>query len=206
MPDATARLRRPLALAGVGALVLGAAAITITPSSHDFGKVDIDVLARGPAPSQAFTIALPPGAPPGSFVMVTLTGPNAVDFILTRHVVVVSPLNPANTVGPQRATSIPIQACSNSTQGSVCSMDVDFVPWSLGLKTASLVVTDSRGNTGSAVLKGEGVGGVCEARLVWCNYAHLYSGSFIWKSSVSGPASQSDDDGAGRRGGWRRDV
>jgi hypothetical protein len=70
---------------------------------------------------------------------------------------------------------------------------VDFRPTSRGIKTATLVVANRRGERATATLRGEGVAPECEMKVVFCNYAHLYTGSFRWTSNLSAPGSQSSE-------------
>jgi hypothetical protein len=68
---------------------------------------------------------------------------------------------------------------------------VDFRPTTTGRKAATLLVTDNHGQRVTAALTGEGVTGVgCRMQVVYCNYAHLYSGTFIWTSTLAAPGSQ----------------
>ena len=174
------RFRYPRAvLAGV-ALVLcaAAAAITITPAQHDFGQATV-----GGSPYQTFQVTVPLAAGPLDTMRIYLTGNNPIDFNFGTATV------PGMTPGTQHNCDSgepwPAQAALVAPRGK-CKIDVAFIPLSLGIKTATLVVTDNRGNRGTVSLRGEGVGVLCTMKVVPCNYAHLYSGSFIWSSALTG--------------------
>jgi hypothetical protein len=160
------RLTAPrLALASLMTLgVAASAVITLTPATYDYG----DTAVRGWR-QHDFTVALPPGTPRGTLLTFTTTGPDAPDFFQQ-----VRP--PMDVYGE----------CSVGSQGIVCTEIIDFVPTSLGPKVATLVVTDNKGNRATAQLKGKGVAALCEMKVVFCNYAHLYDGTFRWKTSLSG--------------------
>ena len=163
-------LTHRFALAGITALYLGtAAALTITPPTHDFGKVAVNGALPDATPFQ-FTDSAGNAA---SGLTLSVAGPDAGEFIM------------AGNRGP---TSV-ANWCSGG-RGRPCDIHVDFRPTSLGIKRATLVATDSRGNRSTAALRGEGVDAMCEMKVVFCNYAHLYSGVFSWTSAVNGPNSQ----------------
>jgi hypothetical protein len=141
-----------------------AAGITITPASYDYGKVAV----RGYA-YHDFDVSIPRGAGPTDTVTQTLTGADAAEFGL-------------NTGG-----------CERFWRTEPCRFQIVFQPKSVGHKVATLVVVDTRGNRGTAQLTGEAVEPVCTNEVVFCNYAHLYSGTFAWTSGVHGPFSQYDE-------------
>jgi hypothetical protein len=142
------------ALAGV-ALVLGiTAAITIAPASHNYGRVAVNGTSLA-----SFAVS---GLPVGGLVTASLSGANPGDWV----------------VGIRGLTS---PTCSNQGQADPCSFTVDFSPNSVGPKSATLVVTDNLGSRATAALTGVGVGALCEMKVVPCNYAHLYDGTFSWQ-------------------------
>lgn len=66
----------------------------------------------------------------------------------------------------------------------------DFGPGSyVGPKRARLEVTDSRGGVAKATLSDTVVAPVCTNNVVFCNYAHLYSGTFNWINKNSSATS-----------------
>jgi hypothetical protein len=159
-------MKRFLYGVGLGAVLLGAgfiaAGITITPSSHDYGKVA--VRAWGYA---SFAVSIPTGAGARDTLTVMKTGADTADFDATDD-----------------------GGCPALWRRGWCNYVVAFRPKSLGPKTANLFVTDTRGNRATLQLKGEGVEPVCTNEWVFCNYAHLYSGTFGWTSGLAGPGSQ----------------
>ena len=58
-----------------------------------------------------------------------------------------------------------------------CKVDTEFRPTSLGVKFATLVVTDHHGHRSTAALQGEGVTAQCRAVHVPCNWDISYSGT-----------------------------
>ncbi|MEO7966488.1 MAG: hypothetical protein ABIT38_21530 [Gemmatimonadaceae bacterium] len=52
-----------------------------------------------------------------------------------------------------------------------------------------LVISDARGNRGSAPLNGVGIAVACEMKVVPCNYGHLYTGTFSWTSTLTSATS-----------------
>lgn len=153
-------------------LAAAAAAITIRPAQHDFGKVVV-----GDSTSQNFEVSVPRAATPQDTVRFYLSGNNPIDFVLED----LSGVPPHPMVTPPCVTGKPWPA--NPT----CPVGVTFQPKSLGIKTAILVVTDNRGNQGRASFRGEGIEVLsCWMTVVPCNYAHLYSGSFVWSGALTG--------------------
>lgn len=153
---------RPVVLTAVFGLVLGLAprlgsqapAVTVTPSQRDYGRT---VLKGSSLQEFAVTSAV------GDAFDVSIVGPNAVDFTIN---------------GPDRQ-SARIGPCVDTNTGrtlATCRLDVDFRPQSAGTKTATLVVTTTRGRA-TAALRGEAVSGT-------------YSGSFSWQSDLNGPYGQ----------------
>jgi len=132
-------------------------ALTIAPSSHDFGTVTV---GTGVGQGVFFTVTLPPGGGPADSVSVSIAGQNAGDFRLA------PPAANNECATPQWRT------------GS-CRLVVEFVARAVGARNASLVVADTRGNRGTATLKGTGAFG-CRMNVVTCNYSDHYSGNLQW--------------------------
>ena len=147
----------------------GAAAITITPSSHDFGKVP--VLGNG---YHTFQVTLPTGAQPTDTMHVGIVGADGRHFKGVPGF-----LSPTSCYGSP----------SVWRTGS-CEVTVEFMPLSVGVKSVTLLVTDSRGGRATSALRGEGVAFKCLMEVVSCNYAFLYSGTFTWSSTVASPVSK----------------
>jgi hypothetical protein len=148
------------------------AALTIAPSSHDFDSV---VVQTGVGQTFDFNVTRSPGGGPTDSLVASVTGPNAGDFRV--------PGRSNRCGGPslQRAPS--------------CNLGVDFVPTALGVRNATLVVSDTRGNSGTAALTGTGIFG-CRVNVVHCNYGDHYSGNLQWTealtfSSTTGTSSRS---------------
>ena len=154
-------------LAGLAALALGGAALSISPVYHNFGEVAVQA-----SKTQEFQITLPPGTARGTTLRYSIMGPDAVDFILMA----------ASTQDPFD----PNFPCPPGAQGVICTMGVEFRPRSMGLKKATLVVTDGRGSSNSATVEGTAVAALCKPTVVWCNYAHHYSGVFSWSDGNDG--------------------
>ena len=168
----TGRHLTRFALAVATLAALGAAsdaAITVTPTSHDFGSV-----AVGASMAIEFRIVPSPGTPQGTVLWLSIKGPDKPDFKPN--------LIPDITVGPNQ--------CPSGQQGPVCTQTVSFFPKSLGPKQATLEISDGLGNKVTVPLKGKGVAPICTNRVVFCNYAHLYSGTFGWNRTLNGPNSQ----------------
>lgn len=144
-------MRTSLAAAVAVGLGGAALAITIQPSSHDFGPT---LVPNGVALAQ-FTLT----GTPGDSMYLSITGPDAAVFSLAGESAVFC-----------------LDADYRPTAS--CPIDMDFRPTTVGPKTATLVVTNRRGQRATASLRGEGVSAVgCRPVLVPCNYANLYSGS-----------------------------
>ncbi len=134
------------------------ASITITPASHDFGDVAVNASV-----AKDFLVG---GVANRDSALAILTGPDATQWIIQD--------------GAER--------CWVNLQDSIpCSFNLSFWPKSLGPKTATLVVRDYHGNRVTAQLKGKGVQALCEMKVVFCNYAHLYSGVFKWDDVLRAP-------------------
>jgi hypothetical protein len=158
---------RPLSMGLV--LLLGgtaAAALGLAPQYHNFGKV-----VAGNQKSRSFTTTLPPGAPPGTTLTYTITGPDASDFQWSDN-------NPVDPFGSSH--------CQAGPQGVTCTGEVLFYPRSIGPKRATLAVSDGRGSMTTATLEGEAVAALCTNRVVFCNYALHYSGVVSWSDGTSG--------------------
>jgi hypothetical protein len=137
------------------------AQLTVSPMQHDFGKTAV----KGTARTQV-TLA----SAVGDTMSLSLTGPNTSDFEVV-----------SSTQCFDR----------NYNPSASCPVDVFFHPSSLGKKTAILVVTNRRGQRLTVPLAGEGVEAMCIMSVVFCNYAHLYSGTFTWQITLLGPGSSS---------------
>lgn len=180
MPNSTRPGRsRLVALAGFLALTSAVAAtrptpsatLTITPASHNFGQIIAGMGATGVI--SQFKVALPPGGGPTDSVSIAFTGAHAADFR-------VNPWLIAANSAPKTST------CQDSTwRSGSCDVWVEFVPGSVGAKSATLVVSDTRGNRGTAALSGTGIFGCRPHAGVHCNYAHHYSGTFNWSSVLT---------------------
>jgi len=156
--------RLTLPLAGVATLVAAVrAALTVTPTSHDFGNV-----AVGGLMAKTFRIVPSPGA---DTLLWSIQGPDKMDF--------------AGDDMPSTALY-----CSSIQQGLVCTRAISFHPKSIGPKQATAIITDGRGGRATVSLIGKGVAPICTNRVVFCNYAHLYSGTFGWTRTLNGPNSQ----------------
>jgi hypothetical protein len=155
----------PAVLGLTGATALGIArVVTVTPASHDFGQVAIG----GGSGTTSFRVQMANAGRQDS-VDATIAGPDAPDF----------------RVGSS--------SCKAPLGTGPCSVDVWFAPKIQGPKVARLELTDSKGGKAIAALKGTGVSPVCTNRVVFCNYAHLYSGTFNWTSNLSGPAGSTSE-------------
>ena len=155
--------RLALALTGLATLVAAVrAALTVTPTSHDFGNV-----AVGGLMAKDFRIVPSPGV---DTILLAMQGPDKMDF------------------APDVDTIIVALECN--AQGPACIRAINFHPKSLGPKQATAVITDRRGGRATVSLTGKGVSPICTNRVVFCNYAHLYSGTFGWNRTLNGPNSQ----------------
>ncbi len=171
---------RGLALVGIVVALVAAmqAGITVTPAGHDYGDVGL-----GGVVYQDFQMELPPGIAPQDTVYqlsMTTTGPDAKDFLLYTPLIDV----------PVVTRHVNLIQCPTGPRALVCTESVRFTPTLVGPRQATLVVADNRGNRFTVPLRGKGVEPVCTNRVVFCNYAHLYSGTFGWNYSIIGPASQ----------------
>ena len=141
--------------------VITAAPIRITPGSQDFGKVML-----GGSKVATFSV-VPPVPLAGDSVRVSVTGSSEFQEIVQ-----------------------PTGRCAGTTVLYSCQVLVQFSPTTLGVKTGSLAVSDSRGNSGTVPLRGEGADVFCTLTVVPCNYAHLYSGEFSWQIVLRDPDTQ----------------
>jgi hypothetical protein len=156
-------------------LVVGAAraaVVTITPAAYDFGKT----AAPNGVAMHRFTMS----SAVGDDLDISITGPNAAEFGIWEN-------------GTQSGTYTTYCIDTNGNRSASCPLDVDFRPSSRGIKTATLMVANRRGERATATLRGEGVAPECEMKVVFCNYAHLYTGTFRWTSNLSGAGSQSSE-------------
>jgi hypothetical protein len=196
-----------IALAGAVALSLGAAAtsrgrlgITVTPTSHDFGKELVGKTEGNPV--VAFVIRLPPGATVQDRVWV-----NESDSTQSFKV----------EEGPSWKTGqgqpLPDFGCNDGsisgasgTSGSTpvagtlygtgtCYLRVWFQPSSPGLKKAKIGLADQRSGTQTMVtLTGIGEAGCVYTVVQGCNYAPMYDGSFNWTHTITSPTSSYAED------------
>jgi hypothetical protein len=181
--DGSCRLRRArlpggLAVGVTATAALAATAITIQPASHDFGDQGLNVAGN----FQVFEVTLPTGAGTTDTVDAQIQGADASQFIVDRGTVAARPGNYQST-------------CINQWRTGACGYVVEFRPTSVGVKTATLIVADTRGNRGTAALKGNGVAG-CRPYLVHCNYADYYSGTITFVTN------EHTDKGQDRKGTW----
>ena len=136
-----------------------AVAVTITPTSADYGKLSVGaVVARSFKITRSDTLR----------TIVSLEGPDPTEFFIR---------------GPEhemhRGEADTLYGCWNEAlQRSLtaCDVSVDFRPTSEGIKTATLVVTDFHGQKASATLRGEAGVPDCKPELVPCNWAISYVG------------------------------
>lgn len=183
--------RRSIAFAA--AVPLGGAALwtalTIMPSSHDFGQVVINETKGYDLALTGYTLS---STAPAQYV-VKFTGRDAGDFSIDKTGAVLGPLSPAFQPGVLKST------CYDASFTSVksCNYRVDFRPQTPGKKTAQLVV-QLNGETATATLTGEGIFG-CQPHLVACNYAYSYSGTVTVATDEAAPSGN-------RRGHWRTSL
>lgn len=151
------------ALTLLAALAIGAAAITITPTQHDFGKTAVGGVAQG-----QFTLT----STVNDSLTVWLTGANPNQFLVEDY---------ANGVGPntpQLTNAGNYKLCENQgMQYASCKFDITFRPNRVGVMNAILEVTNRAGMRTRVPLRGEGVKPDCVQQLVFCNYVTLYTGS-----------------------------
>ncbi len=165
-------------IAGAVALGVAALVISIQPVSHDFGQIAV----RGRSRAMTFRVTLPTGAGPADTIIAKIAGADADDFIIYSE-------NSGTQCEGARPNSVPVNFLSYWRSGS-CTYEVLFQPWSyVGPKVARLEVTGSRGGVAKATLTGTAVAPVCTNEVVFCNYAHLYSGTFNWINKNSSATS-----------------
>lgn len=162
-------------------VALVAAAVTVTPTQHDFGDVGVNGLA-----TMLFSIRIPPSTDTTDTMTIALAGADAVDFVI-RDLNYLDPTapNPCHANLTPGTPNPPL-----GWRGGSCLIAFDFRPRSLGPKQARGIIADSRGGQAVVSLRGKGVAALCEMKVVSCNYAHLYSGTFSWQSDLSGPWGQ----------------
>ena len=68
-----------------------------------------------------------------------------------------------------------------------CYADVVFEPQDYGVRTATLEISDDRGNRATSALKGKGMFGCNPWQYDVCSYAHHYSGTAEWKEDLTAP-------------------
>jgi hypothetical protein len=138
--------------------------VTVTPTSLDFGQVAIG----GGTNAKSVDIRMAAPGPKDSVIAV-LAGPDVADFRMSP-----SCQDPSLAAGP-------------------CSQQVWFQPSLQGPKVARLELTDTRGGRATVTLKGTGVSPVCTNKVVFCNYAHFYTGTFNWTSNLTGPGASTSE-------------
>jgi len=149
---------------------------TITPTSHDFGDNVVGVAGNW----FNFTVTVPAGGGPTGSVRALITGPDAAEFRIRPG---------ARGLIPGATPAHLLPACQDmpSLPAGTCEIAIEFIPTTLGPKTASLRVVDQVGMV-SATLKGTGVYG-CRMEVVPCNYSAFYSGTISWVSTSHYSAS-----------------
>jgi len=153
---------------------------TITPTTHDFGDNVVGVMGNW----GHFMVTLPAGQTHTDQLVGGISGPNAAEFRIDRT----PGLIPGATPASMRTD------CQNAPIGTniggplpvgTCEIVIEFVPTSIGDKTATLTIFDYKiGGQVSATLKGKGIYG-CRAVVVPCNYAAFYSGTISWRSTLN---------------------
>jgi len=149
--------------------------LAVAPGSHDFGTAALN--ATIPFEFQLTGVT----ASTADSLRVSLAGPDAGDWY-------VSTAPPPNDWqgcywgGRNDPASARVLGHAVPFPGSCSPLVVTFRPRSVGPKTATLVLTDHRGNRVTAMLRGEGIEAGCQPVLVPCNYAGLYSGTIKFKS------------------------
>ena len=131
----------------------------IAPTSADFGKLSV-----GASVSRSFTLTR------GDTLrtIVSLGGANPTEFFIR---------GPENSM--HRGEADTLYGCWDERAGRslpTCDVNVDFRPTALGIKAATLVVTDAHGQKATAALRGEAIVPVCKPVLVPCNWAIGYTG------------------------------
>lgn len=139
-------------------------ALTLVPSSHDFGKAAVQGEAYREFRISGVTATTAPT------LKAELTGRDAVDWYLQ---------NDGMACWWPGRQDPNYRNDNPSSFGGTCEpFAVTFHPKTEGRKSAVLVVVDQLGNRVTAQLTGEAVPALCTNRVVFCNYAHLYSGAF----------------------------
>ena len=134
--------------------------LAVSPAQVDFGKAVVRGTAR-----RDVTVS----SAVGDTLSLSISGPNASEFQLDVSSVLCN---------------------RNGNPIASCPAGVFFSPASLGRRTATLLVTNPRGQRFTVALVGEGVQeAMCTATIVFCNYAHLYTGTFTWQISLQAPSS-----------------
>ncbi len=119
--------------------VIGAAALSISPTPKDFGGVNLNA-----SNTQTFTVTNATGAAATSAISFALSGTDAASFAI------------ATTGSCQSGTT-------TLAGGGSCTIDVTFTPTTAGSKSATLGVTATTGGTASAALTGTGLGAAAVA-------------------------------------------
>ena len=202
-----------IALAGAVALSLGAAAtsrgrlgITVTPTSHDFGKELVGKTEDNPLVS--FAIKLPPGATVQDRILVNevdSTQDFKVDVGPSWKTARDQPLpdfgcNDGSISGASTTSGTgggtPVASADGTPFGAgSCYLRVWFQPKSPGLKKAKIGLFDQRSGTQTSVtLTGIGEAGCVYTVVQGCNYAPMYDGSFNWTHTITSSTSSYAED------------
>jgi hypothetical protein len=164
----------PAALALFAHTATAQSSVSITPATHDFGRVAVGALRE-----KLFTLG---GATRGDAVVALLEGNDAAHWVFASNGGMIN--------GNQ--WSDPCLLVRAAPGPPTCTILLDFRPRWVGPKRAVLRVTDAKGGTATAVLTGMGVPPLCTVTLVPCNYAHLYDGTFSWKIHLQGQAGSDE--------------
>jgi hypothetical protein len=161
----------PAALALFAHTATAQSSVSITPATHDFGRVAVGALRE-----KLFTLG---GVTRGDSVVAVLEGEDPAHWVFVAQDLMFDPTRP----------------CAPGYAGAgapTCTVVLDFRPRWVGPKRAILRMTDAKGGTATAVLTGMGVPPLCTVTLVPCNYAHLYDGTFSWKIHLQGQAGSDE--------------
>lgn len=159
------------------------AQVTLTPSSHDYGRLAV----RASVPHK-FTLG---GVTRGDSIVATLEGPDAADWTMPEG----STYSGGIATYPPGTGTLPCGYNPNAFPAqhpTTCDVTVYFYPGSVGRKQALLRVTHQDGRTATAILTGTAVTPLCTITVVPCNYAHLYDGTFSWTHNIQGQAGSTE--------------
>jgi len=144
-------------------------ALTLTPTSADFGELSVGaVVTREFKLTRSDTLR----------TVLSLEGPNASEFVVGSESSITRGAAGGGSPGPGESDTL--LACSNTAYGApytTCDVRVDLRPATLGIKTATLVVTDAHGQRVTAALHGKAIVPECKPVLVPCNWAIGYMGT-----------------------------